>query len=108
VRPQIEMLKNHADFGTHRPGIAANFGCAGGLRYGPAVDADGAFGRLLQQREAAQQRGFPGPSLGASESEIPRSTSTAPKRLPSRSASIKADKACLLTPERQKEFAMDL
>jgi hypothetical protein len=39
---------------------------------------------------------------------MPRSTSTAPKRFPSRSASIKADKADLLSSDEQKLFAMDL
>jgi hypothetical protein len=50
MRPQVEVLKHHADIGAHRSGVASDLGPARGLLHGSAIDANGTFGRLLQQR----------------------------------------------------------
>ena len=56
VRPQIEVLKDHADVRPHRTGGLANRGVGYGCADRHAVHDHPAFRGHLQQRQAAQQR----------------------------------------------------
>ena len=60
VRPEIEVLKHHADVGTHLARGRLDGGIHRGRRDGLVVHDDASASRLLEQGEAAQEGGLAG------------------------------------------------